>query len=479
MNKIHSLLLLMLFSTALLGQKNDKATQKMLEGLTQKKEQLSDIAHQIWEWAEVGYQEHQSSELLQKTLKEAGFKIETGVAGIPTAFVATYGQGKPVVGILAEFDALPGVSQQAVPVRELREDQSAGHACGHHLFGAGSSGAAIAVKEWLASTGTSGTIRLFGCPAEEGGAGKVYLVRAGLFDDVDAALHWHPGSRNSASASSSLANKSAKFRFYGNASHASTSPWNGRSALDGVEAMNYMVNLLREHMLPDSRIHYVITRGGEAPNVVPEFAEVYYYVRHPEMDEVRKLFDRVTKAAEGAATGTGTRMEYEVIHGIYNVLPNKTLGEVMHGKLQEVGGVSYTAKETAFATEIMTSYSSENLSPASAQQIAPFEVREKGRGGSTDVGDVSWVVPTAGMSAATWVPGTSAHSWQAVAAGGMSIGHKGMMVAAKTMALAAVEIFKNPELAEKAKAELLKRRGNNFKYEALLGDREPPLDYRK
>jgi len=479
MNKIHSLLLLMLFSTALLGQKNDKATQKMLEGLTQKKEQLSDIAHQIWEWAEVGYQEHQSSELLQKTLKEAGFKIETGVAGIPTAFVATYGQGKPVVGILAEFDALPGVSQQAVPVREVREDQSAGHACGHHLFGAGSSGAAIAVKEWLASTGTSGTIRLFGCPAEEGGAGKVYLVRAGLFDDVDAALHWHPGSRNNASASSSLANKSAKFRFYGNASHASASPWNGRSALDGVEAMNYMVNLLREHMLPDSRIHYVITRGGEAPNVVPEFAEVYYYVRHPEMDEVRKLFDRVTKAAEGAATGTGTRMEYEVIHGIYNVLPNKTLGEVMHGKLQEVGGVSYTAKETDFATKIMTSYSSENLSPASAQQIAPFEVREKGRGGSTDVGDVSWVVPTAGMSAATWVPGTSAHSWQAVAAGGMSIGHKGMMVAAKTMALAAVEIFKNPELAEKAKAELLKRRGDNFKYEALLGDREPPLDYRK
>lgn len=479
MNKF-SILLVMLLCSLTAWSQGQKAIEKtIIQSLEQKKEKLAKVAHQIWEWAEVGYQEHQSSALLQQTLKEAGFEVKAGVAGIPTAFVATYGSGKPVVGILAEYDALPGVSQAAVPERQVRDDQSAGHACGHHLFGAGSSGAAIAVKEWLASSGHQGTIRLFGCPAEEGGAGKVYLVREGLFDDVDAVLHWHPGSSNSASAASSLANKSAKFRFYGNASHAAASPWNGRSALDGVEAMNYMVNLLREHSLPESRIHYVITRGGEAPNVVPEFAEVYYYVRHPEMAEVRALFDRVVKAAEGAATGTGTRMEYEVIHGIFNVLPNKTLGEVMHSKLQQVGGVSYTAKETAFATKIMETYESEGLSPASAKSIAPFEVREKGSGGSTDVGDISWVVPTAGLRAATWVPGTSAHSWQAVAAGGTSIGHKGMMVAAKTMALAAIEIIQKPELATKAKEELLKRRGKDFTYEALLGDREPPLDYRK
>ncbi|MBX2872048.1 MAG: amidohydrolase [Saprospiraceae bacterium] len=479
MKKFSALLVMLLCVITSWSQGKKSVENQIIQSLDQKKGKLAEVAHQIWEWAELGYQEHQSSELLQKTLKEAGFEVKAGVAGIPTAFVATYGSGKPVVGILAEYDALPGVSQAAVPERQIREDQTAGHACGHHLFGTASSGAAIAVKEWLASSGHSGTIRLFGCPAEEGGAGKVYLVREGLFDDVDAVLHWHPSSTNSASARSSLANKSAKFRFYGNASHAAASPWNGRSALDGVEAMNYMVNLLREHMRPESRIHYVITRGGEAPNVVPEFAEVYYYVRHPDMAEVRALFERVVKAAEGAAMGTDTRMEYEVIHGIFNVLPNKTLGEVMYSKLQQVGGVSYTEKETAFATEIMKSYKSDGLSPTSAMTIAPFEVREKGSGGSTDVGDVSWVVPTAGLSTATWVPGTSAHSWQAVAAGGMSIGHKGMINAAKTLALSAIEIMQNPELATKAKAELLKRRGKDFKYEALLGDREPPLDYRK
>lgn len=479
MSKFSALLVLLLCTVTAWSQGKKNVEKQVMQSLDQKKEKLAEVAHQIWEWAEVGYQEHQSSELLQQTLKDAGFEVKAGVAGIPTAFVATYGEGKPVVGILAEYDALPGVSQAAVPERQVREDQTAGHACGHHLFGTASSGAAIAVKEWLASSGHSGTIRLFGCPAEEGGAGKVYLVREGLFDDVDAVLHWHPSNTNSASARSSLANKSAKFRFYGNASHAAASPWNGRSALDGVEAMNHMVNLLREHMRPESRIHYVITRGGEAPNVVPEFAEVYYYVRHPDMAEVRALFERVVKAAEGAATGTDTRMEYEVIHGIFNVLPNKTLGEVMYSKLQQVGGISYTAEETAFATKIMKSYKSDGLSPASAMTIAPFEVRERGSGGSTDVGDVSWVVPTAGLSTATWVPGTSAHSWQAVAAGGMSIGHKGMINAAKTLALSAIEIIQHPELATKAKEELLKRRGDNFKYEALLGDREPPLDYRK
>lgn len=479
MNKFSAILVFFLCGLTAWSQGNKNVERQVLQSLDQKKATLTEVAHKIWEWAEVGYQEHQSSALLQQTLKDAGFDVKAGVAGIPTAFVATYGKGEPVVGILAEFDALPGVSQAAVPERKVRDDQSAGHACGHHLFGTASSGAAIAVKEWLTSSGHSGTIRLFGCPAEEGGAGKVYLVREGLFDDVDAVLHWHPSNTNSASARSSLANKSAKFRFYGNASHAAASPWNGRSALDGVEAMNHMVNLLREHMQPESRIHYVITRGGEAPNVVPEFAEVYYYVRHPDMAEVRALFERVVKAAEGAAMGTGTRMEYEVIHGIFNLLPNKTLGEVVYEKLQQVGGVSYTAEEAAFAEKIMTTYKSEGLSPASAMEIAPFEVREQGSGGSTDVGDVSWVVPTAGLSTATWVPGTSAHSWQAVAAGGMSIGHKGMINAAKTLALSAIEIMQNPSLAMKAKEELLKRRGKDFTYKALLGDREPPLDYRK
>jgi len=438
-----------------------------------------EVAQQIWELAELGYQEEQSTALLQGQLQAAGFEIEAGVADIPTAFVASYGQGEPVIGILAEFDALPGVSQDAVPYQQERPGSTAGHACGHHLFGTGSTAAAIAVKEWLERTGKSGTIRLYGTPAEEGGAGKVYMVRAGLFDDVDMVLHWHPSSGNSADARSSLANKSAKFRFYGQASHAAVAPERGRSALDGVEAMNYMVNLMREHVPMESRIHYVITRGGEAPNVVPAYAEVFYYVRHPEMRVVKELFERVSSAAEGAATGTGTRMEYEVIHGVYNLLPNATLSEKMYANLQLVGGVEYDAEELAFAEKIISSYPDKKVKPAMAGMVDDFDVVERGGGGSTDVGDVSWAVPTAGLGTATWVPGTAPHSWQAVAAGGTSIGHKGMMVAAKTLALTAVDLFNEPSIADMAWEELRERRGADYQYEALLGDREPPLNYRK
>jgi len=411
-------------------------------------------------------------------LSKAGFSIKTGVADIPTAFLAEYGSGSPVIGILAEFDALPGFSQAATPTKQPAEGQSNGHACGHHLFGSASSTAAIAISEWLKKSQHSGTIRVYGTPAEEGGAGKVYMVRAGLFDDVDAMLHWHPSSRNNASARSSLANKSGKFRFYGESAHASAAPHRGRSALDAVESMNYMVNMMREHMLSDSRIHYVITRGGEAPNVVPAFAEVYYYVRHPEMKEAKDLFERVVKAAEGAAIGTGTKMEYEVIHGVFNLLPNEPLAKRMHQNLTEIGGVTYTDAETQFAKEIITSFPGDKNKPEHALRIDPFSVSTKGSGGSTDVGDVSWVVPTAGLGTATWVPGTAAHSWQAVAAGGMSIGHKGMINAAKVLAMTAYDLFMEPDLVKSSKMDLNKRRGNDFIYEALLGNRQPPLDYR-
>jgi len=451
----------------------------VLSGLESKTDHYTAIAQQIWNFHELGYQETKSSALLQKELTGAGFTVEKGVAHIPTAFVASYGRGKPIIGILAEFDALPGVSQAAVPVRKEVVKGGSGHACGHHLFGTGSTAAAIAIKDWLASSGKSGTIRLYGTPAEEGGAGKVYMVRAGLFGDVDAVLHWHPGDQNTANATSSLANKSAKFRFYGIPSHAAASPQNGRSALDAVEAMDYMVNMMREHVPMESRIHYVITDGGKAPNVVPEFAEVYYYVRHPDMEIDKELFERVVNAAKGAALGTDTRMEYEVIHGLYNLLPNETLSKIMYQNLQKVGGVHYTEEETAFAKKLATSLPKNSQKPlVSAETVQPFKVINRGRGGSTDVGDVSWMVPTAGMRAATWVPGTSAHSWQAVAAGGMSIGKKGMMVAAKTLTLTAMDLYNHPEICEKAKQELLNKRGADFVYKPLLGDREPPLDYR-
>ena len=437
------------------------------------------MAHKIWEYAELGYLETKSSGLLQSHLEKEGFLVKTGVADIPTAFVAEFGSGHPIIGILAEYDALPGISQAAEPERKVIEKGGSGHACGHHLFGTGSVAAAVEVKDWLKRTGTKGTIRLYGTPAEEGGAGKVYMVRAGLLDDVDAVLHWHPGSGNGASAASSLANKSAKFRFYGKASHAASSPQRGRSALDAVEAMNYMSNMMREHIHMESRMHYVITSGGEAPNVVPAYAEVFYYVRHPEMQEVRKLFDRLVRTAEGAAIGTETKMEYEVIHGVYNLLPNETLSEVMYKNLLTVGGVEYTKVEEEFAKKIISTFDREGLAPSDAKEISPYTVSNRGKGGSTDVGDVSWMVPTAGMRSATWVPGTGAHSWQAVAAGGTDIGTKGMIVASKTITLTAIDLFKNPELCEKAKKELTEKRGKDFKYEAMLGDRKPPLDYRQ
>jgi aminobenzoyl-glutamate utilization protein B len=415
-----------------------------------------DIALKIWNYAEIGYKETQSSALLQSTLRAAGFTVQAGVADMPTAFVASYGSGSPVIGLLAEFDALPGVSQTADPEKKVRPEVNAGHACGHHLFGAASTHAAITLKNWLQATGQKGTLRLYGTPAEEGGSGKVYMVRAGLFNDVDAVMHWHAGDRNAVRLSSSLANISGKFRFRGAAAHAAASPERGRSALDGVEAMNHMVNLLREHVPDTTRIHYVITKGGEAPNVVPAFAESYYYVRSPNRQIVTEVWDRVTKAAQGAAMGTGTTVEWEITGGVYELLGNEALaakiGKTLFGKAPAV--------ETAAL-------------------VMPFDPKSASSGGgSTDVSDVSWATPTVGLNAATWVPGTPSHSWQAVAAGGTTIGLKGMIVAAKTLALTGVDLFTQPELLKKAKAEFEQRRGPGFKYESMVGTRKPPLDYR-
>ena len=435
------------------------------------------IARTLWEYAEVGYQEERSSALLQTVLIDEGFDIEAGVAGIPTAFVATYGDSGPVIGILAEYDALPGINQDALPTRSPIAGKGAGHACGHNLFGAGSVGAAIAVKHWLDETGTPGTIRLYGTPAEEGGSGKVYMVREGLFDDVDIALHWHAAGTNSAAAVTTLANRSAKFRFRGISAHAAGSPEKARSALDGVEAFNHMVNMMREHVPQETRIHYVITAGGLAPNVVPDFAEVFYYVRHPEASTVSAIWERLEAAAKGAAMGTGTNVDWEIIHGNHPLLVNEALAEMMHEKLTEVGGIEYTAEERAFAEEIYKTLDSPSSELGSEGQVEDYSVTLDY--GSTDVGDVSIAVPTVGMTTATWVPGTSAHSWQAVAASGTSIGFKGANNASKILALAAIELYTNPDLRQAAAAEHRANIGEDYHYEALLGDRAPPLDYRK
>jgi aminobenzoyl-glutamate utilization protein B len=468
------ILLLAFVSLSAFAQDADK--KKVLARIQQQESHYSAIAQKIWNFAEVGYKEKQSSALLQETLKQAGFSIESGVAGIPTAFVATYGQGKPVIGIMAEYDALPGLSQDSIPTKRSLGGAS-GHACGHHLFGTGSSAAAIAIKEWLKETGGKGTIKLYGCPAEEGGSGKVYMVREGLFNDADVMLHWHPSDANSVGVGSSLANKTGKFRFYGLSSHAAASPERGRSALDAVEAMDFMANMMREHVPSSTRIHYVITNGGKAPNIVPDYAEVYYYVRSPKRDIVTDVWNRLEKAAEGAALGTGTRYELEVIGGVYEILPNDNLASVMNSNLTTVGGYTLNPTELAFAKQIQQTPGMLPTDLASTSSVVPGRPDPSG-GGSTDVGDVSWVVPTIGLGTATWVPGTTAHSWQAVAAGGMSIGKKGMMVAAKTIAATAMDLFKNPTLIDAAKAEWTKRKGAEFKYKALLGDRKPALNYR-
>lgn len=457
--------------TGMWAQKNSPEIQS----LNQKKAAYAAISDQIWDWAEMGYQEVNSSALLAETLKNNGFKVTMGVAGIPTAFVAEYGTSGPTLGILGEYDALPGLSQQAIPALAPAGGVG-GHGCGHHLFGTASVAAAIEVKNFLTRTGTPGKIRFYGCPAEEGGSGKVYMVREGLFDDVDVVLHWHPASTHGASAAASLANKSAKFRFKGISAHAAAAPDQGRSALDAVEAMNMMVNMMREHMPDGSRIHYVITDGGKAPNVVPNFAEVYYYARDKDRKVVMNLFDRIVKAAEGAALGTGTQMEYEIIGGTHELLPNLTLQRMVHEKLVQVGGYSYSQADQQFAQSISTTLD-KPLPISAAQKIAPFQ--EVGiPGGSTDVGDVSFAVPTVGMRIATWVPGTPSHSWQAVATGKTNIAHNGMMVAAKTITLSAIELLQKPKLIEQARSEFIQRRGSNFVYTPLIGDRSPALDYR-
>ena len=451
--------------------------EDILSGIDARSKDAADNARKIWEWAEVGYQEEKASGLLKQTLRAQGFKIESGVAGIPTAFVAEAGNGGPVIAILAEYDALPGINQDAKATRSPIDGKQAAHACGHNLFGAGSVEAAIAVKKWLEKTGTPGRVRLYGTPAEEGGSGKVYMVREGLFEDVDFALHWHADDENSAAARTTLANRSAKFRFRGVSAHAAGAPEKARSALDGVESFNAMINMMREHVPQDSRIHYVITDGGTAPNVVPDFAEVFYYVRHPDPDGVDAIWARLEDAARGAAMGTGTKVDWEVIHGNNPLLVNEPLAKMMDAKLRQVGGITYTAEEQKFAEGIYASFDKPANKLGSQAMVQPYS---KSLGyGSTDVGDVSYATPTVGLRTATWVPGTSAHSWQSSAASGMSIGFKGVQVAAKTLTLAAIELYTNPELRAEAKMEFDAARGPDYKYKSLLGDRKPPLDYRK
>jgi aminobenzoyl-glutamate utilization protein B len=437
---------------------------------------FGDVSRKIWEFAEVGYKETRSAGLLAAELRAAGFTIAENVAGIPTAFTATWGEGRPLIGILGEYDALPGLSQEASPEKKPREGVAAGHGCGHNLFGAGSALAAVALKEHLAEKRIAGTIRFYGCPAEEGGGGKIYMARAGVFGDCDAVLAWHPAAETRSSLSSNLANITAKFRYRGTAAHAAGSPEKGRSALDAVTLFAHGVDLLREHVPQQTRMHYVITNGGEAPNVVPDFSEVYLYARHPEMDVLDGIWARILKCAEAGALATETKLEVELVNSAYNLLPNDALAALVDRVLRRVGGVEPDEAERAFAAALQKTIPGEAAPVERMRAVGKIE-DDLGYG-STDVGDVSWVVPTVNFRAATFVPGTPGHSWQAVACSGSSLGRKGMGVAAKALALAALELLTVPAELAAAKESFEKRRAGRTYRSRLPAGQKPPLTYR-
>lgn len=450
---------------------------KLLQNMDRRASHFSGLSQQIWELAEVGYKEHKSAALLKSELRSAGFQIQENIAGIPTAFVASWGQGKPIIGILGEYDALPDLSQEAVPEKKSRVAGAAGHGCGHNLLGAGAAFSVLAVKDFLTEQKLPGTIRFYGTPAEEGGGGKVFMARAGVFDDCDAVLTWHPDDKNVASLRSSLAVIGAKFRFYGQAAHAAGAPEKGRSALDAVLLMCHAVELMREHIPQTARIHYVITKGGGAPNVVPDFAEVYLYARHPDMPTLDGLWARLRKCAEAGALATETRMEMEFISSDYNVLPNDALTQTLHRALTRVGGVSYSSQEQVFAETLRKTLPVENALPLGSQ--AQIQAPDEGFvSASTDVGDVSWIVPTGQLGTATFVPGVPAHSWQSTACAGMSIGQKGMVVAAKTLALAAADLYTDPKQLEAARTSFDRRRAGHTYRSRIPVDQKPPLNYR-
>ena len=461
----------LLFPTLAFAQKDAAITAADTHADT-----LWPTALKIWDAAEPGYQEKTSSALLADIAEKHGFAVKRGVADIPTAFVAEFGQGKPVIGILGEYDALPELSQDAVPFRQPREKGNGyGHACGHHLFGTASLSASLGIAEQIKAGKIKGTIRFYGCPAEEGGAAKAFMAKAGLFDDCDAVLHWHPGSRNSAGDSSCLARIAVKFRYHGIPSHAAGAPEKGRSALDGLVLTMHAVELLREHTPDGTRLHHTVTSGGGAANVVPEFAEGFFYVRHPKAETVKQLYPRLLKCAQAGALATETKLEVVYPGGTMELLPNDTLAKIARKNLTALNDLKYDDEERKFALRLQDTFA-DKIPLEQLSTVA--DTSGKVGMGSTDVGDVSWVVPVTGFSTACWVPGTPGHSWQAVACGGTTIGKKGMKLAAKTLVANAYDLYADPQLVATAKAEHAERLAGRKYTPMLEKDQKPPLDYR-
>ncbi|MEQ9376275.1 MAG: amidohydrolase [Imperialibacter sp.] len=455
------------------AQKISSNKKAALESVDKHSSELIDLSDKIWEAAEIALKENVSAKALADYAEAQGFTVERGVAEMPTAFIASYGSGKPIIGIMGEYDALPGLSQKAVPGKDPLVEGAPGHGCGHNLFGPGSLGAALAIKELIQAGKLKGTVRFYGTPAEEAVGGKIYMARAGLFNDLDACLDWHPDAENKASTQSSQAMIEVTVEFSGQAAHAAFDPWNGRSALDAVEAFVNGLNMLREHIKPSVRIHYVIEKGGEAPNIVPDYARVGLYVRDATRDGMMEVYKRVQEIGEGAAMIAGVTPKLTITSGYHEQLPNFAGANVLYKNMQLVGPISYTADEIAFAKGIQRAVKMDEKGlDGTIGGIDP--TAEFPTGGSTDVADISWITPEISLVATTAPIGTPWHSWAVVACGGMSIGHKGMVFAAKSLALTMVDLFENESIRKAMRDEFLEKRGD-YVYKAILPEGPPPV----
>jgi aminobenzoyl-glutamate utilization protein B len=463
----------LLFISTLHAQKVSANKKQALSSIEKHASKLIETSDNIWAHAEIAFQEMESYQELANLAEANGFKVERGVAEIPTAFVATYGSGSPVIGILGEFDALPGLSQKAVPNKDPLAEGKPGHGCGHNLFGTASLGAAIVIKELIEQGKLKGTIKFFGTPAEEKFFGKLWMIRAGLFKDVDVVMDWHPGAETKAAVQTGLALVDFTVEFKGQAAHASADPWNGRSASDALELYTTGINYYREHVKPTVRIHYHIQDGGQVVNVVPDYARLWVRVRDVKREGMNEVYARVKKMAEGAAIMANVDYEVKLVSGIYEVLVNRTGAGYLQKNLEFLGPLSYTPEETDFAKKIQEATGKPQVGLHS--KVEPLEeTKENAGGGSTDVGDVSWVAPTIRLSAATAPIGTPWHSWAVVACGGMSIGHKGMLHASKALALTMVDLYEDPKKVEAIKAEFKQRKGDHV-YSGMIPDGPPPI----
>ena len=461
----------LLVSSTAVAQKLNREKKAIIASVEAHQEALIAISDSIWALAETAFQEHESARILADYAEAQGLMVERGVAGIPTAFVATYGSGSPVISVLGEFDALPGISQKASPVKEPLNAGAAGHGCGHNLFGAASLGAAIAIKEQIEAGTLKGTVKFIGTPSEEKFFGKIWMIKEGIWDGVDVNVSWHPGATTEADVQSTLALVDFKVEFFGQTAHASSDPWNGRSASDALELYTTGINYYREHVQPTVRMHYHIQDGGQVVNVVPDYSRLWVRVRDSKREGMKPVYERVREMAEGAAIMANVDYKISLISGIYEVLVNRKGGELMQNNLELLGPITYTAEEDAFGKAIQEATGKPQLGMDST--ISPLrETLENPGGGSTDVGDVSWNVPNINLSVTVAPKDTPWHSWAVVACGGMSIGHKGMVHAAKAMGMTMADLFQNQKAVAEIKQEFKERKGDVV-YEPMIDGPAP------